>query len=246
MRDGIVAFATIAPLNRRVRTACRAAADEALAAPLAGLARVRRKAGESSDLLSVELSELGQLGNQRAGNHWPDAGRRLRPAGSPSHARPANPHGSSISVVNAVQFLFQRFYKPCDALACRCLKVTRFSRWRSAPIISMICRRLATRSASKLSPRRATDAFRAWPPRRSARYGREAHPKERERQDHARRHSSFRQVTRPRNARRSDRGGTTALVRPARPADADDEVSATGAGRSLHCRFSLCRSSSRR
>ena len=93
--------------------------------------------------------EHGQLGDQRAGD-----GRRRRAwrrAGSPSHARRRAAHG----VVDAPSTLaspFQRLEQP--ATLCAEGKVRRFSRG-VAPIISMICRRRATRSANSRSPRRA-------------------------------------------------------------------------------------------
>ena len=44
-----------------------AAADEALAAPLAGLAGPGSEPGQRRDLTTVEGSEFGQFGDQRAG-----------------------------------------------------------------------------------------------------------------------------------------------------------------------------------
>src|SRR5690606_16337882 len=53
---------------------CPAAADEALAAPLAGLAGVGSEAGESGDLLWTEAAQLGQFRQQGAGDGLADSG----------------------------------------------------------------------------------------------------------------------------------------------------------------------------
>src|SRR5580658_33087 len=57
-----------------VADAFAAAADEALASPLTGLAGPGRKANQSGDLAAIEGAELRQFGDQGAGNNRPDAG----------------------------------------------------------------------------------------------------------------------------------------------------------------------------
>src|SRR4051794_11390695 len=72
--------------------ALAAAADHALALPLAGLAGVGRKACEAGDLLLVEGAELGQLGDEGSGDDRPDAGDGgeevllVAPGGRAAHA----------------------------------------------------------------------------------------------------------------------------------------------------------------
>ena len=75
-------------MKRAERTTGAAAADEALAPPLAGLAGQRREPGERGDLAAIEGAEFGQLGDRvRAMIGRCRARRRADP---PSHARPAS------------------------------------------------------------------------------------------------------------------------------------------------------------
>src|SRR5215208_7818703 len=83
-----------------------ASADEAPAAPPPRLPGEGGKAGERRDLAPLEAVELGQLGQEGAGDDRPDAGRgdplsrataaiRAPDRRSPGRARQARPRGSS-------------------------------------------------------------------------------------------------------------------------------------------------------
>ena len=101
----------------------------------------------AATLAAIERAEFRQLGDQRAGDDGPDAGNggeqilllAPRPAShahdrrSRCRARPA----PSPCALRSRAMLF-----------CKRLSVRRRSRWPSAAIISTICRRRATRSAS--------------------------------------------------------------------------------------------------
>ena len=85
-----------------------AAADEAFAAPLAGLARERGEPCQGGDLPAAAASELGQFGNQRAAMMGPTPGTDLskscfsrqtgepRTASSMSVLRPASSFSSAL------------------------------------------------------------------------------------------------------------------------------------------------------
>jgi hypothetical protein len=76
LSTGLCRRATMAPMNRALRTLTHpAAADEALAAPLARLTREGGKADKRGDLLAVEGSKLRQLSNERARDYRPDTGQ---------------------------------------------------------------------------------------------------------------------------------------------------------------------------
>ena len=93
-----------------------ATADEALAAPLAGLASPGSQAGESCDLAAIERTELRQLSDQRAGDDGPDAGNGgeqillFRPDRRATHL-------IVDRTVEFGQFLFHGLAQPCDAFA---------------------------------------------------------------------------------------------------------------------------------
>src|SRR3954465_6215217 len=146
--------------------ALAAAADHALALPLAGLAGVGRKAGEAGDLLLVEGAELGQLGDEGSGDDRSDAGTEARRSSLSRQAgEPRTPASISASI-SASSFSRARTRRAMLFLMRR--TVARRSRFRSATIISMIWRRRATRSARSCvasSGRGRTSGFMSWPKR---------------------------------------------------------------------------------
>src|SRR5580704_10592904 len=146
LQDGVVAFGDHRAHEQGRAHGDASSGDEAAAAPLAGWAGERGQAGKRGDRPAAELPELGQLSDQRAGNGRPNArhGSEQILLVSPSW-RAA--HGIVDILIDAGQLLLQRF-KSRAMLLRRWGTAIRFSRWRSAPIISMICRRRATRSAS--------------------------------------------------------------------------------------------------
>src|SRR5215212_10338554 len=90
--DGVVTAGDEGCEEQGAAHALAAAADHALALPLAGLAGVGRKACEAGDLLLVEGAELGQLGDEGSGDDRPDAGDGgeevllVAPGGRAAHA----------------------------------------------------------------------------------------------------------------------------------------------------------------
>src|SRR5262249_2263824 len=91
------------------------AANEALAAPLARLAREGGKADKCRDLLAAEGPKLGQLGNERARDCRPDTGHRreqvlfLAPGGRATY-------GIVNVRLDAGELTLERLYEPADAL----------------------------------------------------------------------------------------------------------------------------------
>src|SRR3954449_9636209 len=67
LEDGVVTGRDEGGQEQGGAHALASAGDHALAFPLAGLAGVGGKAGEACDLLAVEGSELGQLGDEGSG-----------------------------------------------------------------------------------------------------------------------------------------------------------------------------------
>ena len=74
LEDGIMPGGNEGSHEQRCTHACPATADEALAAPFAGLPGERSKPCERSDLAAVEAAEFGQFGNQGTCNAFADAG----------------------------------------------------------------------------------------------------------------------------------------------------------------------------
>jgi hypothetical protein len=123
-----------------------AGGDEGLAAPLARLAGERCQTGQGRHLAAVERAELGQLGDERAGDRRADAGHGgqeillLAPEG-----RAAD--GIVDLAIDVRQLLLQRLARRWMLFFIRF--DARFSRCPSATIIWMICRRRAIRSAKR-------------------------------------------------------------------------------------------------
>src|SRR5208282_2533752 len=80
LEGAIVLHGDQGPHEERAAHAGASAADEALAFPLAGLARPRGEAGERSDLATVERAEFRHLGQQPAGDRRSDARHALHEA----------------------------------------------------------------------------------------------------------------------------------------------------------------------
>ena len=145
-QDGVVAFGDHSAHEQGSSDGGASSADETAAAPLAGLAGERGQASERGDLLAAELPNLGSSAISVRAMVGPTPGaeaRRFslsRQAGEPRTA-------SSISS-STLASSFSSALSSRVRLLRRCGIVMRFSRWRSATIISMICRRRATRSAS--------------------------------------------------------------------------------------------------
>src|SRR5262245_4832336 len=116
LQDRIVPFGDHGTHEQDGAHGCATAADEASAAPLAGLACERSKARERSNLLAVELPELRQFSNQRSCDGRPHTRYRSKQVFllAPSWRAP---HGIVDVRIEAGQFLLQRLEEPCDALA---------------------------------------------------------------------------------------------------------------------------------
>src|SRR5215813_1495975 len=90
-------------------------ADQALAAPLAGLAGPWREPGECRDLATVERAELRQFGDQAAGNDLADPGHR----GEQVLLFGPDRRAADVIVdftIDLGEFLLQRLAQPNDAL----------------------------------------------------------------------------------------------------------------------------------
>src|SRR5208282_3368113 len=93
-----------------------ATANEALAAPLAGLAGPGRQADQRGDLAAIERTEFGQFGNEGAGDDGPDAGNGgeqillFRPDRRATHL-------IVDRVIEFGQLFFHGLAQPRDALA---------------------------------------------------------------------------------------------------------------------------------
>lgn len=91
LEDGVVAGGDQGAHEQGSADDGSAAADEAPAAPFAGLAGVGRQSGQGRDLLGVERAQLGQFGQQCAGDGLADARHRgqqvlaLPPDGRAAH-----------------------------------------------------------------------------------------------------------------------------------------------------------------
>ena len=114
-RTGLSRLAARAPMKRAARTLATAAADEALAAPLAGLAGEGREAGEGCDLLAVEGAEFGQFGDEGARNDRADARHGGEEVLLVAPGRRAA-HGVIDVVIDAGEFLLERVEEAGDAL----------------------------------------------------------------------------------------------------------------------------------
>src|SRR5262249_43982940 len=76
LQKGIVLFGDHCAHEQDAAHGRATSPDVALALPLAGLLGVWRQTSKGSDLFAAEGAELGQLGNQRASDHRPDAWNR--------------------------------------------------------------------------------------------------------------------------------------------------------------------------
>jgi hypothetical protein len=106
----------MAPMNRALRTLTHpAAADEALAAPLARLTREGGKADKRGDLLAVEGSKLRQFSNERVRDYRPDTGNRREQVLFLAPGRRAAHRIVNIGL-DARGLTLERLHEPADAL----------------------------------------------------------------------------------------------------------------------------------
>jgi hypothetical protein len=135
----------MAPMKSGLRTAALPAAMKALPRHCPDWRVNGRQAGQCRHLAAVERAELGQLGDERAGDRRADAGHGGHeilvptPQGEP---RTVSSISRSMSVSSFCSAFRRRWMLFCIRFDAR------FSRCPSATIIWMICRRRAIRSAS--------------------------------------------------------------------------------------------------
>src|ERR1700733_1389850 len=147
LEDGVVTAGDEACEKEGGAHGLAASGDHGFALPLAGLAGEWGEPGEACDPLAVEGSEFGQFGDERAGGDRPHArngGETIllrAPCGRSAHGL------LSISASISASSFSSAAIRRAMLLRIR-MTATRFSRLRSATIISMIWRRRATRSAS--------------------------------------------------------------------------------------------------
>ena len=112
-----------------------AAGDHGFALRLSGLAGKRGKPGEACDPLAVEGSEFGQFGDERAGGDRPHTRNGGEEVLLPRAMRAIRARPSVDFRINPGQLLLERGDQASELLRIR-LTATRFSRFRSATIIS--------------------------------------------------------------------------------------------------------------
>ena len=152
--DGVVADGDERGHVQDVADGGSAAADDAMAAPLAGVAIERRDSDERGELAPVEDAQFGQLRDEGPGGDGADAGHGgedflgLAPGGRGAHA--------CVDIgIDFGEFLFEEGDVAVDFLDKLFVGCAR-RRLVSMPIISTTCRRRATSSPSAWACSEAT------------------------------------------------------------------------------------------